>query len=234
MVARIAPKDPARALELARSINEAWYRCQALSSAALHHPDSRTRARVIDEALDAALKSGEPNRVVTVSAWPIKVLAMEGRLDRIAKEVDRLLNLIRTEPSPVRRADALKYLFGAVVLGKRDPAIRVIEALASACLQPLESGRRNRKGESLLADCLPAIARIDGRMAAEALARLSQGIRCTKSAESGTVSRQVGEARRQASTERAARASSCFRHKEQRWSSIVSPLDRLRLRILGR
>ena len=109
---------------------------------------------------------------MTVSAWPIKVLAIDGRLDRVAKEVDRLLALISTERSPVRRADALRILFGAVVHAKPRVTLRVIEALASAAFQPLQSGRRNRRGESELAICLPAIARIDPGLAEKLLARL--------------------------------------------------------------
>jgi hypothetical protein len=172
LAARIAPNDPARALELARSIRDAWYRCQALATAALHYPEVPARGRIIDEAIEAAFKAGDPNRVVTVCAWPIKVLATNGRVDRVAMEVERLLKLIGTEPSPVRRADALRYLFGAVIRGQRDVSIRVIEALALACLEPLQNGRRNRKGESLLAECLPAIARIDQRIASKLLASL--------------------------------------------------------------
>ena len=171
-VARIAAKEPQRAFELARAIDDAWVRCQALSTTALHLADSRARARAIDEALAAASELTEPNRVVTVSAWPVKVLAIQGRLDRVASEVDRLLAVIATERSPVRRADALRDLFGAVIHAKRPVILRVVLALAFASFQPLLDGRRNRKGESLLADCLPAIARIDPRVAESLLARL--------------------------------------------------------------
>jgi hypothetical protein len=94
----LAPTDPARALKLARSIGEPWYRCQALSYAALHHAEPHGKEHIIDKAVDAALMSGtEP--VGHRCAWPIKVLAMSGRVDRVAREADRLLELIQTEPS---------------------------------------------------------------------------------------------------------------------------------------
>jgi hypothetical protein len=48
----------------------------------------------------------------------------------------------------------------------------VVEALATAALQPLQGNRRNRKGESLLGLCLPAIARVDRGLADQLLARL--------------------------------------------------------------
>ena len=171
-VASIAAKEPQRAFELARGIDDAWFRCQALSMAALHLADSKARARAIDEALAAASELTEPNRVVSVSAWPVKVLAIQGRFDCVASEVDWLLAVIATEGSPVRRADALRALFGAVIHAKRPVILRVVFALESASFQPLLDGRRNRKGESLLADCLPAIARIDERVAESLLARL--------------------------------------------------------------
>lgn len=177
LVSTIAPREPQRALELARAIQDPWYRCQALAAAALHHKDSTTRGRAIDEALAAASELEEPNRVVTASAWPVKVLALKGCLDRVSAEVDRLLGVIRKEESPVRRADALRYLFGAVIHADPRVIIKVIEALANASLQPLQSGRRNRKGESVLEDCLPAIARIDQRTAEELLARRACGSR---------------------------------------------------------
>jgi len=170
--ARVASSNPERAVELARSISDPWFRCQALSAAARHHPRAAARARIIDEAIDAANEAGDPNRVVTVSAWPIKVLTAHGQFDRVEKEVRRLLDLIATESSPVRRADALKYLFGAVVGAPRKITTRVVEALVSAALEPLAGGRRNTKGASVLSDCLPAIARMDEQAAADVLSRL--------------------------------------------------------------
>jgi hypothetical protein len=171
-VSAIAPSEPQRAVALARAIAEPWFRSQALAAAARYCADRQTRDKLIDEALVAASELEEPNAVVTVSAWPIKVLAISRSTDRLAAETDRLLTLIRSEPSPVRRADALRYLFGAVIHGERDVVLRVIEALASACLAPLRGNRRNRKGESVLEDCLPGIARIDSEKAEELLARV--------------------------------------------------------------
>jgi hypothetical protein len=171
-IARIAAREPQRALDLARTIDDPWFRCQALSTTALHLASSTARRRAIDEALSAASELTESNRFVSVSAYPVKVLAIQGRFERVAIEVDRLLTVIATERSPVRRADALRLLFGAVIHAKHPVILRVVEALASASLQPLLSGRRNKKGESLLAECLPAVARIDRRVAEELLARL--------------------------------------------------------------
>src|SRR3954469_1720155 len=115
MVANIAKRQPARALQLARSITDAWFRCQALSYVALELSSTKERHSILNEAFSAASKLSEPNRVVTVSAWPLKVLSVHGDSRLLKSETDRLLTLIATEPSPVRRADALRFVVGAVI-----------------------------------------------------------------------------------------------------------------------
>jgi len=171
-VAAIAKTKPDEALELARSIDDPWFRCQALSIAAVHASDRRAHQRAIDDAFAAANELGEPNRVVTVSSWPVKALALAGRLSSVESEVARLLQLIAAESSPVRRADALRYLLGSVSSAPTDVASRVAREFATACLAPLQSGKRNRKGESNLEMCLPGIARIDSAFALSLLGRL--------------------------------------------------------------
>ena len=72
-VGKLAPTDPAFALKTARAINHPWYRCQSLSTVAEHIEKSR-RLDVIIEALKAAKEQSEINRIVTVSAWPMRQL----------------------------------------------------------------------------------------------------------------------------------------------------------------
>ena len=172
-VATIARTKPLEALELARQIDDPWFRCQAMSIAAVHAPDERARKRAIDEALSVANELREPNRVVTVSSWPVKALALAGQMSSVSSEVERLLRLISTEPSPVRRADALRFLLGAVSIAPGAVAGRVAREFATACLDPLLNGKRNAKGESNLEACLPGIARIDSDLATSLLARLT-------------------------------------------------------------
>ena len=172
-VAAIAKTQPHEALELARSIDDPWFRCQALSIVAVHVPDRRSRKGAIDEAFAAANELGEPNRVVTVSSWPVKALALTGHMSSVSSEVERLLRVISVESSPVRRADALRYLLGGVSIAPADVASRVAREFAAACVVPLQSGKRNTKGESNLEVCLPAIARIDPVFAQSLLAKLA-------------------------------------------------------------
>ena len=160
-------------MEVARGIEDPWFRCQALSIAAVRAPDERSRQSALDDAFAAANQLGEPNRVVTVSSWPVKALALAGQMSTVSLEVARLLQLISTESSPVRRADALRYLLGSVSSAPPDVASRVAREFAAACLAPLQSGRRNTKGESHLEACLPGIARIDSALAQSLLKRLT-------------------------------------------------------------
>jgi hypothetical protein len=172
-VAAMAKINPREALELARSIEDPWFRCQALSFAAVRTPDERSRQSALDDAFAAANQLGEPNRVVTVSSWPVKALALTGQMSTVSLEVARLLQLISLEPSPVRRADALRYLLGSVSIAPPDVASRVAREFAAACLAPLQNGKRNSKGERNLEACLPGIARIDSAFAESLLGRLT-------------------------------------------------------------
>src|SRR3954463_1419363 len=90
-VAVLARTNPAEALELARTIKDPWFRCQALSLAAEHGPDRHSQQRAIGEAFAAASELREPNRVVTVSSWPVKALTLTGEVSRISLEAERLL-----------------------------------------------------------------------------------------------------------------------------------------------
>ena len=164
-VATIAATNPIEALTLARAIADPWFRCQALSMAAVHLTDRRMRLSAIEDALLAANELVEPNRVVSVSAWPIKALALCEETRRLDAETARLLTIVATEPSPVRRLDALRLLLGSVIATWTGTAREVAEAFAAACLAPLASGQRNRKGESCLEECLPALAHLDAAFA---------------------------------------------------------------------
>jgi hypothetical protein len=184
-VASIASSDPGHALELALKIADPWFRCQALSMAAVHVVDRSRRQRAIDRAFAAANELEQRNRVVTVSAWPVKALVLTGNNARASSEAARLLQIISSEGSPVRRADALRYLLGAVSASTKAVFLRVAQAFAEACLEPLQAGTRNKKGESLLEDCLPGIAQFDRALAESLLARLAppRSERCARAIE---------------------------------------------------
>jgi len=67
-VAMMAKTKPHEALKLARSIDDPWVQCQALSVAAVLAPDQRSRKGAIADAFLATNEPGEPNRIVTASS----------------------------------------------------------------------------------------------------------------------------------------------------------------------
>ena len=131
LVSQLAVSEPLRALELARSISEPWYRCQSLAHVAWNLGDQKQSEKVIGEALAAAYEHDEPNRLVTVASWAVR--AMVKKSDRrLGSVVNGLLDKIQSEANPVRQADALVFLFEAVFY---EPRLRelVLNALLRAC-----------------------------------------------------------------------------------------------------
>src|SRR5947209_2190248 len=89
--ANLAKQQPDRALQVARGIEDPWFRCQALSHVARYLVPEAERNDVLTEAFLAGSKLSEPNRVATVSAWPLKVLALTSQSSRLEAERDRVL-----------------------------------------------------------------------------------------------------------------------------------------------
>ena len=128
---KLAPLDPAGAAKAARQIGHPWYRCQALSRAAEFH-DGAKRLRLLDLALNAAREQSEPNRIVTVSSWPMRVLAACAS-ERAEQAIRELIEIAAAEPHNLRRANALQALAASV---QGSPALLslVVPELAAAIL----------------------------------------------------------------------------------------------------
>ncbi len=159
----LAAVDPGRAEAVARAIRNGWYRCQALSRVAEYTRDPARRLHLIQEAFAAAAEQAEPNRIVTASSYPLGVLCrMDGRLDDVQREVDRLLAVIGSEPHSLRRGDGLHALAGGLWHGP--PAIErsLLEAAATAYL----TGHGWRRDRSLMF-VVQKLARLDRARAVE-------------------------------------------------------------------
>ncbi len=150
-----------KASAIASEIPDAWFRCQALSKAALLTPNSSDQLQLIHQALGSGAACSDPNRIVKVSSFAVKACYMLGHRDAGDKAAIDLLETILTEPSPVRRADALDYLLGAVVGGSAGIFWRVFNEFASACTCKLKSGKRNKRGERRLASWAGPIFQLD-------------------------------------------------------------------------
>ena len=163
-------RDPDQALRMARSIEDPWYRCQSLAAVAFQHQDPSFRLALIVEAFAAGREAGNPTRVVTVSSWPLKVLCLQRSEDLLRQETKRLLEHIADTENPVKRGDALEAVFGAVLLGPKDLVLQVFDSFHEACLEPLASGKRNKKGNSILSWALGPISIIDPAKAEQVVA----------------------------------------------------------------
>src|SRR5258708_37178064 len=148
-------------LRKARKIQNPRPRATALAYIAHHCTDVARKNRILKESFQAALETREPNRIVTVSSWPLKVLCNSGQDGKLKAEVNRLLAILAGEPSPVRRADALNMMLGAILRGPRSLFWHVFEQFQQACLAPLLNGKRNGKGESQLCHWIVVVNRVD-------------------------------------------------------------------------
>lgn len=106
----VATFNPAEALELAKSVADPWFRCQELAGVAKNTSEISIREIALSESFKAGAETQEPNRIIKVSSWPLNVLVKFGMIDWLKQEIARLLEVIRTEPHPYRRIDALNWI----------------------------------------------------------------------------------------------------------------------------
>jgi len=96
----------------------------------------------VAEALDAAFSLRQPNRIVSVAAWPVRAMVRTRHPD-LPVTLDRLLALISGVGNPVRRADALHFLLEAVHPAGRAYRERVLTPFREAC-RVMRSWKRAR------------------------------------------------------------------------------------------
>src|SRR5436305_2063675 len=88
-------------LRKARKIEEPRSRSSALAHIARECADLAKKNQILNESFQAALETEEPNRIITFSSWPLKVLCASGQESKLKGEVNRLLAILDREPSPV-------------------------------------------------------------------------------------------------------------------------------------
>jgi len=156
--ARIAGSDGASALRIARNIGDPWFRCQALAHVAWHATDHRRFIALIVESLKSGWSIQNPNRSVTVIAWPVAALARRSYPGPDARErgagilrggIARLTEVIAKEPSPASRADALLLHIHA---SPSRPKLRkgVLGLLVKECRAPANRKRQRQLEEAAL------------------------------------------------------------------------------------
>lgn len=154
---KLSLTDPQQALNVARAIRHPWYRCQALSRVAEVWGTRAQKIEVLEEALAVAGEQTEINRIVTVSAWPLRVMVGVAP-NAMAAHLRRLVTLAETELHTLRRADALSALAFSV---RTEPPL--LAEVSSSLVNALLSGhgwridRLIRDAVELLKDSKPDV-----------------------------------------------------------------------------
>lgn len=141
----VAKTDLVKALKLARSIPDGWYRCQTLAQVAFEMDGSKSEfLKIAEEALKAADETEQPNRIVSASSWIIWVMAKREDIKdaEILPIVEKMLEIMRGEPHPVKRSDALFFLFESIY-SRKNFSEMVLNPLLDAC-QEMKSWKKPR------------------------------------------------------------------------------------------
>jgi hypothetical protein len=180
-VARIASSDNASALRIARNIDDPWFRCQALGYVAWNTADDRRFLRLVAESLESGWSIKDPNRSVTVIAWPVAALArrdysqpdaMERSFGILREVIARLTGIIAQEPNPASRADALMTHIHALSPSRRGLRKGLLGLLVKECRDAT-----NRKRQRQIEEAAMAIAPDDLDAAQGLLASLDENRR---------------------------------------------------------
>ncbi len=177
----LAKTDPQAALEVARTVEDPWFRAQALAWVGRFAPPQDFRA-VLDEARAASFAAADDYKVVGSSAWWMRALIERGETERAALEVEGLLKRSAEIPNPVSRLDALFLLFQAVFA--RDaarPEVLIALVAASRVARSWKSGDKLREAALMLAPGHPdeaqqvVAAMPEGRFRRTAVERMAAG-----------------------------------------------------------
>lgn len=125
------------ALKLAQRIPDGWYRCQSLAEVAFEFKGSKSEfLKISKNALKSAVETEQPNRIVSASSWIIWVMAKREDIKdaEILMIIEKMLEIMRGEPHPVKRSDALFLLFEAIYSRMNLREI-VLNPLIDACLE---------------------------------------------------------------------------------------------------
>ncbi|HEV8067833.1 MAG TPA: hypothetical protein VGP76_08845 [Planctomycetaceae bacterium] len=159
-VARIARSDNASALRIARNIDDPWFRCQALAYVAWNLADHKRFLRVVAESLESGWSIRDPNRSVTVIAWPVAALArrnysrpdaMERSTGILRDVIARLTGVIAKEPNPASRADALLLHVHALSPSRRELRKGLLGLLVKECRDATNQKRQRQLEEAAMA-----------------------------------------------------------------------------------
>lgn len=113
-VKQLVTSDIDKAATLAAEINDPWFKSQALAFVADKIGDRKRKEKILEQSFSSALEADSPNRIVSVSSWPLRVLSKSKEVKLVNTEVNKLINILEKESHPVRKLDALLNLIHAL------------------------------------------------------------------------------------------------------------------------
>jgi hypothetical protein len=131
--ASIAATNPAGALEIARRIGDAWFRCQALAHAALHWPEPAQRIKIIDESFEAAENCRTDYKRVAVAVWPLKVVVLTHEEKRYRARIGVMLEQAKAIENPISCVHAIEQILGAIHGAPKEMVGAVLAEFETAC-----------------------------------------------------------------------------------------------------
>lgn len=164
---RLSKSEPEKALEVARRINDAWFRCQALSQVARYWTHSDYK-RLLKEAVKAADSQNDAYKQVAVSAWPTRAYLERGDASPAKELLERYTVAATRIENMGSRSEALFMVFQAAKPFAPDLWKPVFWALMAAA-EPALAWRQRRN----IRDAIVMISRDDPGLAKKAMANLS-------------------------------------------------------------
>jgi hypothetical protein len=161
--------EPQEALTAARKINDAWFRCQALSHVARYWPHD-DYCRLLKEAVEGADSQGDAYKRVAVSAWPIRAYLERGNASAAKSLLERCTCAATRIENMGSRSEALFMLFQAAKPFDASLWRPVFWALLAAT-EPALAWRQRRN----IRDAIAMTAVGDPSVVKKALARISDG-----------------------------------------------------------
>jgi len=149
--ARLAKTDTDKALAVARTIDDPWYKAQALAWVGVFCRNARFR-KILEEARAASWSARDPYLIVGSSAWRLRAWIEQGEPNVAVEELDRLLQQAELIEHPVSRLEALTLLLPSFH-DLDEPRRRVLDAQikAAGLAHSWRSGNRLRNSAIMLA-----------------------------------------------------------------------------------
>ena len=149
---RLAARQPQRAIELARTIPDGWYRCQAMATIAAEAREPALVDRALVEARAAAAAADDSYQRAAVLAFAIAAAIRRARRELADAMLRDALALIPSVEPMASRASALDLLW-SMLAADGDRAMQdMVLAAATAHVHPDRSWRARRLYRRIVAD----------------------------------------------------------------------------------